>query len=134
MAIDHPSPGQIVGRENYTHPVALQHPNLELAHLARCVGQDLMAILQHHTIIAVREYLADNSLHFNAFFFGHPRSPEGFAGTPGRSTGALESCPASAEDQLRARSPRSSSIRLSTRRTSSPMVAASKVSRAPAAL
>src|ERR1043166_9591993 len=55
VAVDHPSAGQVIWREHHAHPVALEHPDLELAHLAGGVGQDRVAVLQQDPVVSGRE-------------------------------------------------------------------------------
>src|SRR5918994_3675354 len=72
VTIDDPSPRQIIRREDHADPITLQHPDLELAHLAGRIRQDLVTVLQHDAIISIRQHLGYHPLHLDTFFFGHP--------------------------------------------------------------
>src|SRR5690606_1966375 len=73
VPVGHPATGQVVGREDHGHPVSLQHPDLELAHLARRVGEDLVPVVEEDPVVPVGEDFRHHPLHLDAFFLRHPR-------------------------------------------------------------
>jgi hypothetical protein len=72
--------GQVV-RGHLDHDlVAGQHADAVLAHLARGVGDDLMAVGQQYPECGVGQQLADRAFKFQQFFLGHSSSEKGLNG------------------------------------------------------
>src|SRR6185312_1734868 len=73
-AIGNASLGEVIGRHLDHHLVAGQHADAVLAHLAGGMGNDLVAVLQHHTTRRVGQKLAHGALEFEQFFLCHSSS------------------------------------------------------------
>ena len=63
--------GEVVRSDLDGHSVAGDDPDEILAHLARNVGQDAMAIFQLDHELGVGKRLHDSSFRSDRFFFGH---------------------------------------------------------------
>src|SRR5204862_5334384 len=72
-------------------PVTLENPDLELAHLSGGVGQDLMTVLQHDSVVPVGEHLGHYPFHLDSLFLCHPGSPHDVTRTwaPRRRLGGI---------------------------------------------
>src|SRR5436309_11622516 len=73
VAVDDPSPRQVVGRQLHCHLVAGQDLDEVHAHLARDVGQDLVTVLQLHPEHRVREGLDYRTFDLDALFLAQSR-------------------------------------------------------------
>jgi len=62
---------QVIGRQLDTHSIAGKYANAMLPHLAAHVRHDCVAITQSDHEPGVGQDLADNTLHFDHFLFGH---------------------------------------------------------------
>lgn len=65
------TPGQIVWRKFQCYPITLQDTNVVFTHLAAAISDYLMLIFQNDDVLAIRQDLGNNALHFNQFFFSH---------------------------------------------------------------
>jgi hypothetical protein len=75
MAKRNASLGQVVGRQLKRHLVSREDADMVLPHLARGVGNKLVAIVKVYTESGVREHFCDKAVHFKKFFFGHNSFP-----------------------------------------------------------
>src|SRR3954469_17389933 len=101
VAVDNPTPREVVRRELHHHAVLGEDPDVVLAHLAADVGQDLVTVAQLDPEHRVRERLDDGALDLDhTFFFRHvltsgrflprPPSPREPAGPLRRLAGERE--------------------------------------------
>src|SRR4051812_47621467 len=67
--------GEVVGRHLDNHAVADAGSDAELAHLARGVRKNVVAVLEPDVEMSVRQHLAHHAVKFDQFFLGHGRSP-----------------------------------------------------------
>lgn len=63
--------GQIIGRHFQRHLIARQNADVVLAHLAPCVGNELVTVVQRDAKTRIGQHFRDAALHFNQFFFSH---------------------------------------------------------------
>src|SRR6188768_1190558 len=72
VAVDDPTPGEVVRRELHHDPVLGEDPDVVLSHLAADVGENLVPVAQLHAEHRVREGLHDGALDLDhAFFLRH---------------------------------------------------------------
>src|SRR5439155_7686054 len=91
VAIGDPAPRQVVGRQIDRDAVALEDPDVVLAHLAAYVGQHFVPVLELHPERRVGEHLRHGPHHLDGVT-GHLRSPPPAyvpsSRTPGASKGS----------------------------------------------
>src|SRR5271155_1768549 len=74
--------GEVIGSHFDHHLIAREHADAVLAHLARGVGDDLMAVLQEDPEGGVWQQFADCAFEFQQFFLGHSSSITGVSWWP----------------------------------------------------
>jgi hypothetical protein len=72
VAVGDASAGEVIRGEFHLHTVALQHTNIMLAHLAREVRENFMAVLQRDPESSVGEHFTYHSLDLNYVFCHDP--------------------------------------------------------------
>src|SRR5438270_12544740 len=70
-AIDDAALGQVVGSHLHRHRITGEDADVVLAHLARDVGGDYVAVLQLHPESRIGQGLDDLAFHLDRVFFGH---------------------------------------------------------------
>src|SRR5918999_834703 len=70
VAIDDPSPVEVVRRDLDADPIPRQDADPETPHLARDVTEDLVAVVELHPEHRVRERLHDLAFEFDLLFLG----------------------------------------------------------------
>src|SRR6478609_5451229 len=72
VAVDDPTPGEVVGRELHHHAVLGEDPDVVLAHLAADVGENLVPVAELHSEHRIGEGLHDGALDLDhAFLLRH---------------------------------------------------------------
>ena len=77
MTIGDPAAVQVVGRNFEAHPIAGQHPDPVLPHLAGHLGEDAVVLADGDLVVAVAEVLLDGAFELDGFFFLDDVSPSG---------------------------------------------------------
>src|SRR5436190_19784317 len=62
---------QVVGRELQRNLVTGNDANVVLAHLARAVGNKLVAVIERDPIARVGQHFVHDAIHLENFFLGH---------------------------------------------------------------
>eukprot|EP01038_Epipyxis_sp_PR26KG_P013821 gene13820-18535_t len=66
---------QVVRRQLQRHLVAREDADVVLAHLARGVRDQLVAVVERDAVARIRQHLVHHPLHLDQFFFGHVVGP-----------------------------------------------------------
>ena len=75
LAEDDPALGQIVGRQFDMYAVSNDRSDSVATHLASCVADETVLIVEDHAETAVGQNLIDRALHRNELFFRQPEHP-----------------------------------------------------------